>query len=58
MLKFFGRQWQGEAPFWVSVLLVSLVLPWALIIAGTQAARDAAHYAQPHSKKSNAAVSR
>jgi hypothetical protein len=36
MLKFFGRQWRGEAPFWVSVLVVSLILPWALIIGGTQ----------------------
>ena len=36
MLKFIGRQWRGEAPFWVSVLLFSLLLPWALIIAGTQ----------------------
>ncbi len=36
MLSFFGRQWRGEAPFWVSVLVVSLILPWALIIGGTQ----------------------
>jgi hypothetical protein len=36
MLKFFGWQWRGEAPLWVSVLLVSLLLPWALIIGGTQ----------------------
>lgn len=36
MLTFFGRQWRGEAPFWVSVLLVSLVLPLALIVGGTQ----------------------
>jgi hypothetical protein len=36
MLKFFGRQWRGEAPFWVSVLVVSLVLPLALIVGGTQ----------------------
>lgn len=36
MLKFIGRQWRGEAPFWVSVLLFSLLLPWALIIGGTQ----------------------
>jgi hypothetical protein len=36
MLKFFGRQWRGEAPFWISVLVVSLILPWALILGGTQ----------------------
>jgi len=36
MLKFIGRQWRGEALFWVSVLLFSLILPWALIIGGTQ----------------------
>jgi hypothetical protein len=36
MFSFFGRQWRGEAPFWVSVLVVSLILPWALIIGGTQ----------------------
>jgi hypothetical protein len=36
MLKFIGRQWRGEASFWVSVLLFSLLLPWALIIGGTQ----------------------
>jgi hypothetical protein len=36
MLKLFGRQWRGEAPFWVSVLLFSLILPWALTIGGTQ----------------------
>jgi hypothetical protein len=36
MLKFFGRQWRGEAPFWISVLVVSLILPLALIVGGTQ----------------------
>ena len=36
MLKFIGREWRGEAPFWISVLVVSLLLPWALIIGGTQ----------------------
>lgn len=34
MLKFISRQWRGEAPFWSSVLLYSLVLPWALVIGG------------------------
>ncbi len=34
MLKFVGRQWRGEAPFWISVLLFSLILPWALTFGG------------------------
>lgn len=32
MLKFIARQWRGEAPFWSSVLLYSLIVPWALVI--------------------------
>jgi len=34
MFKFIGRQWRGEAPFWTSVLLASLLLPWALVLGG------------------------
>ena len=36
MLKFVGTQWRGEAPFWMSTLVVSLLLPWALTIFGIQ----------------------
>jgi hypothetical protein len=34
MLKFIGRQWRGEAPFWLSVLVLSLLLPWAAVFGG------------------------
>ena len=36
MLKFVGTQWRGEAPFWISTLVISLMLPWALTIFGIQ----------------------
>jgi hypothetical protein len=36
MLKFVGKQWRGEAPFWISTLVISLMLPWALTIFGIQ----------------------
>lgn len=35
MLTIFARQWRGEAPFWLSVLVFSLLLPWAAVIGGT-----------------------
>ena len=35
MLKFVGRQWRGEAPLWVSALVVSLLVTWALILTAT-----------------------
>lgn len=34
MLKFIPRQWRGEAPFWLSVLVFSLLLPWTLVLGG------------------------
>jgi hypothetical protein len=34
MLKFVGRSWRGEAPFWISMLIFSLILPWALTLGG------------------------
>ncbi|MFA5899957.1 MAG: hypothetical protein WC829_12695 [Hyphomicrobium sp.] len=34
MLNFIARQWRGEAPFWLSVLVFSLLLPWAAVFAG------------------------
>jgi hypothetical protein len=35
MLRFFGRQWRGEAPLWVSALVVSILLTWGLVISAT-----------------------
>lgn len=34
MLKFVGRSWRGDAPFWISMLIFSLILPWALTLGG------------------------
>lgn len=34
MLKFIGRQWRGEAPFWFSVLVISLLLPGLVVLGG------------------------
>ena len=34
MLKFIGRQWRGEAPFWLSVLVISLLLPGLIVLGG------------------------
>lgn len=34
MFKFIGRQWRGEAPFWISVLLISFLLPWFVVLGG------------------------
>jgi len=35
MLKFIGKQWRGELPFWVSIVLFSLLVPAAVVIGGT-----------------------
>lgn len=35
MLKFFGRQWRGEAPFWISTLVISLLVTWTLVLTAT-----------------------
>jgi hypothetical protein len=34
MLKFIGRHWRGEAGFWTSVLIFSLLVPWAVTFGG------------------------
>jgi ATP-dependent protease ClpP protease subunit len=34
MLKFIERQWRGDAPFWLSVLVFSLLLPWVTVFGG------------------------
>ena len=34
MFNFIGKQWRGEAPFWISVLVTSLLLPWVLVLGG------------------------
>jgi hypothetical protein len=34
MLKFIGRHWRGEAGFWTSVLVFSLLVPWGLTLVG------------------------
>lgn len=34
MFKIIGRQWRGEAPFWLSVLVVSLLLPPLAVFGG------------------------
>jgi ATP-dependent protease ClpP protease subunit len=34
MFSFFGRQWRGDAPFWLSVLVFSLLVPWIVILGG------------------------
>ncbi|CAN1724738.1 Clp protease [Hyphomicrobium sp. 1Nfss2.1] len=34
MLKFISKQWRGDAPFWLSVLVISLLLPWIVILGG------------------------
>ncbi len=32
MLRIFDRQWRGDAPFWLSVLVFSLLVPWIIIL--------------------------
>lgn len=34
MLKIIARQWRGDAPFWLSVLVFSLLVPWVVILGG------------------------
>jgi len=34
MFGFIRNQWRGEAPFWIGVLVASLLLPWALVLGG------------------------
>jgi len=41
MLKIFSKQWRGDAPLWLSVLVFSLLVPWIVILGGLSWLGDA-----------------